>query len=62
VTTPSLRSTVNLENPAANSTPGAAPNGADFVPLQDAVEQLKLVPLDCEAVLVSRALGICLGD
>lgn len=36
VTTPSLRSTVNLANPAAYQTPGAAPNGADFVPLQDA--------------------------
>jgi hypothetical protein len=34
VTTPSLRSTVNLANPAANSTPGAAPNGADYVPLK----------------------------
>lgn len=36
VTTPSLRSTVNLDNPAANSTPGAAPNGADFVRLTGA--------------------------
>ncbi|MCL3838817.1 choice-of-anchor J domain-containing protein [Aeromicrobium duanguangcaii] len=33
VTTPSLRSTVNLANPAAYATPGAAPNGADYVPL-----------------------------
>lgn len=36
VTTPSLRSTVNLANPRAYSTPGAAPNGADYVPLQRA--------------------------
>jgi hypothetical protein len=36
VTTPSLRSTVNLANPNANDDPGAAPNGADYVPLQDA--------------------------
>jgi hypothetical protein len=28
-----LRSTVNLDNPAAYDTPGAAPNGADYVPL-----------------------------
>lgn len=28
-----LRSTVNLSNPAAYDTPGAAPNGADYVPL-----------------------------
>ena len=36
VTTPSLRSTVNLDNPASYATPGASPNGADFVPLQKA--------------------------
>lgn len=29
----SLRSTVNLDNPSAYDTPGAAPNGADYVPL-----------------------------
>ncbi len=33
VTTPSLRSSVNLANPTAYATPGAAPNGADYVPL-----------------------------
>jgi Immune inhibitor A-like, MAM domain len=36
VTSPSLRSTVNLANPQANNTPGAAPNGADYVSLQKA--------------------------
>lgn len=36
VTTPSLRSTVDLTNPNAYDDPGAAPNGADYVPLQDA--------------------------
>lgn len=40
VTTPSLRSTVNLDNPDANDNPGAAPNGADFVPLRRAGGQL----------------------
>lgn len=40
VTSPSLRSTVNLANPAANITPGVAPNGADFVPLQKANGQV----------------------
>ncbi len=34
VTTKSLRSSVNLDNPAAYATPGAAPNGADYVPLK----------------------------
>lgn len=36
VTSPSLNSTVNLANPASYATPGAAPNGADYVPLQKA--------------------------
>jgi hypothetical protein len=36
VTTPSLRSSVNLANPDANDDPGAAPNGADYVALQRA--------------------------
>ncbi|MFC0527387.1 peptidase M6 immune inhibitor A [Phytohabitans kaempferiae] len=36
VTTRSLRSTVNQANPAINATPGAAPNGADYVPLRRA--------------------------
>lgn len=36
VTTPSLRSTVNFGNPDAFNDPGAAPNGADFVPLRKA--------------------------
>jgi hypothetical protein len=34
VTTPSLRSTVNLDNPDAYDDPGAAPNGADYVALR----------------------------
>jgi hypothetical protein len=34
VTSASLRSYINLLNPAAYATPGAAPNGADFVPLR----------------------------
>ena len=38
------------------------PPKLDFVPLADAVAQLRLVPLDGEAVLVARALGICFGD
>jgi hypothetical protein len=36
VTTPSLRSTVNLDNPESYDTPGAAPNGADYVTLRGA--------------------------
>ena len=40
VTTPSLRSTVNLANPDAYDTPGAAPNGADYVALRDAGGQV----------------------
>src|SRR5215831_5882737 len=33
-----------------------------FVKLEEAVAQLRMVPVDCEAVLVSRAMGICFGD
>ncbi|MFD0522757.1 M6 family metallopeptidase [Paractinoplanes durhamensis] len=33
VTADSLRSTVNLDNPSSYDTPGAPPNGADYVPL-----------------------------
>ncbi|TDV44835.1 immune inhibitor A peptidase M6 [Actinophytocola oryzae] len=36
VTSPSLRSTVNLDNPASYATPGAAPNGADYLALRKA--------------------------
>jgi hypothetical protein len=36
VTSPSLRSTVNLANPQSNNDPGAAPNGADYVQPQRA--------------------------
>jgi 6-phosphofructokinase 1 len=38
------------------------PPKLEFVPLEDAVAQLRLVPLDGEAVLAARALGICFGD
>jgi len=38
------------------------PPKLDFVPLEDAVKQLRLVPMDCEAMLVARALNICFGD
>ncbi|MER5453793.1 choice-of-anchor J domain-containing protein [Micromonospora sp. NPDC002389] len=36
VTTASLNATVNLANPATHATPGAAPNGADYVQLRKA--------------------------
>ncbi|HEX6971138.1 MAG TPA: ATP-dependent 6-phosphofructokinase [Limnochordia bacterium] len=33
-----------------------------FVPLEEAVAQLRLVPPDADAVVTARALGICFGD
>jgi hypothetical protein len=36
VTSKSLRASINFANPDINNDPGAAPNGADYVPLQDA--------------------------
>ena len=38
------------------------PPKLDFVPLAEAVAELKLVPLDGDGVLTARALGICFGD
>jgi hypothetical protein len=38
------------------------PPKLEFVPLQEATAKLKSVPTDGEAVLVCRALDICLGD
>jgi 6-phosphofructokinase len=38
------------------------PPKLDFVPLERAVEQLRLVPPDGELILVARALNICFGD
>jgi len=33
-----------------------------FVPLEEAVKELRLVPLDGDAALTARAMGICFGD
>jgi len=41
VTSASLRSTVNLANPQSFNTPGAAPNGADYVLLQNNGQPIK---------------------
>ncbi len=38
------------------------PPKVDFVPLEQAVAQLRLVPLDGEAVMTARGLGISFGD
>jgi hypothetical protein len=40
ITAPSLRSTVNLAGASAYDTPGAAPNGADYVPLPTPVRSV----------------------
>jgi hypothetical protein len=42
----SLRSTVNLDNPSAYDQPGAAPNGADYVPLPVRGRDLRSVRFD----------------
>ena len=38
------------------------PPRVDFVPIQQAIAKLKLVPTDSEFVVVSRALDISFGD
>jgi 6-phosphofructokinase 1 len=38
------------------------PPSLDFVPIEEAVAKLKLVPPNGEGVLTARALDICMGD
>jgi len=38
------------------------PPGLDFVPLEEAIAKLRLVPPDSEFVVVARTVGICFGD
>ena len=33
-----------------------------YVPLAEATERLKQVPIDCDTIHTARELGICLGD
>jgi 6-phosphofructokinase 1 len=33
-----------------------------YVPLAEATNRMKVVPLDCDTVLTARELGLCLGD
>jgi 6-phosphofructokinase 1 len=33
-----------------------------YVPLAEATERMKAVPLDCDTIQTARELGICLGD
>jgi 6-phosphofructokinase 1 len=39
-----------------------APPDVRYVPLAEAAERMKVVPLDCDTILTARELGICLGD
>jgi hypothetical protein len=56
VTTKSLRSAVNLDNPEAYQLPGAAPNGADYVPLRKAGKDIAGRDLRTVAFSGSKAL------
>jgi 6-phosphofructokinase 1 len=38
------------------------PPTVKYVPLEDATRRMKIVPLDCDAMLTARDLGICFGD
>ena len=33
-----------------------------YVPLVEAAQRMKLVPVDCDTIQTARALGICVGD
>jgi hypothetical protein len=41
----------------AHRPPGMVP-----VPLAEAIDKMKTVPLDCDTILTAREVGICLGD
>ena len=58
----SLRSTVNLANPAAYDVPGAAPNGADYVRLKVAGKDLSSVRFDGAKSLPPRPLAWTVVD
>ena len=38
------------------------PPTVKIVPLAEAAEKMKTVPLDCDTIMTARSLGICLGD
>jgi hypothetical protein len=63
VTTPTLHATINWETPHAYDTPGAPPNGADYVRLRDASgnylrgDQIESLGFQGAATLPTRALA-----
>ena len=58
----SLRSTVNLDNPAAYDVPGAAPNGADYVRLPVRGRDLRSVRFTGARTLPPRPLEWTVAD
>ena len=38
------------------------PPNVNYVPLAEAIGRMKTVPLDCDAMLTARDMGICFGD
>ena len=38
------------------------PPNVNYVPLAEATQRMKSVPLDCDTMLTARDLGICFGD
>ena len=40
----------------------ADPPTVRYVPMEEATERMKAVPLDCDTILTARDLGICFGD
>jgi len=62
VTTRGLNSTVNQANPAINATPGAAPNGADYVPFKTGGPRLRSVRFDGARTLPPLPLAWTVAD
>ena len=38
------------------------PPKVDYVPLVEAIQRMKSVPLDCDSMLTARELGVNFGD
>ncbi len=51
-----------LEDGCVDVMVGLDPPTVRYIPLQQATERMKTVPLDCDMILTARDLGTCLGD
>jgi ATP-dependent phosphofructokinase / diphosphate-dependent phosphofructokinase len=51
-----------LDEGQSNIMVALAPPTVKYVPLEEATNRMKVVPLDCDTIITARDLGICFGD